>query len=456
MDMPVVAESRRKLGVGKILFVFGVVLLIAAVIGLALWRAGMEARLDREVARIHEAGDPITAEEMAAFYRLPEGADDCTRLYVEACQGLKGPAFDQAAAKLPYVNLEIEESSIPFPPEPWPELEAAEKFLASYQSWLDLLHEAARRGGAARYVLDFSKGINVSVDHATALRQSGRLLQLQALVQAHRDNAPGAAAAILAQWRAAESLAQEPLLVSQLIRIALGRMAMAQLETLRGTTEFSDDDLRMLQRAFRQYDGADALYRSLRGERWFAYDAIMHPVANNFLDDPKFLDKFFRHQDTAFVLEHMARLIAAAKGTMPTMRQEFADLDAGIQTAAEPGWLDKLHTNHASDYGILSTAPVDVLFRAQARAMAADAAIAAELYRRQHDALPATLEALVPDFLPAVPVDPFSGLPLLMSARADELVIYSIGPDGIDDGGVVRVEIGMTPDEGFSLRPGPK
>ena len=47
--------------------------------------------------------------------------------------------------------------------------------------------------------------------------------------------------------------------------------------------------------------------------------------------------------------------------------------------------------------------------------------------------LPATLEALVPDYLPAVPRDPFDGQPFRYSA--EKRIVYSVGENLTDDGG---------------------
>lgn len=68
---------------------------------------------------------------------------------------------------------------------------------------------------------------------------------------------------------------------------------------------------------------------------------------------------------------------------------------------------------------------------------ASSAAIAAERYRLEHGHWPGTWEQLIPDYLAKVPIDPFSGKPLLLKTLPDHLVIYSIGANGIDDGGSV-------------------
>jgi hypothetical protein len=62
--------------------------------------------------------------------------------------------------------------------------------------------------------------------------------------------------------------------------------------------------------------------------------------------------------------------------------------------------------------------------------------VAMERYRRGHgEQLPARPEALVPDYLPAVPIDPFSGQPLIVANEARGYVVYSIGANRRDDGG---------------------
>ncbi len=62
--------------------------------------------------------------------------------------------------------------------------------------------------------------------------------------------------------------------------------------------------------------------------------------------------------------------------------------------------------------------------------------LALQAYQQDHRAYPATLAALVPGYLKAVPPDPFalSG-PLRYKLVGAKYVLYSVGPDGKDDGG---------------------
>ncbi|WP_442482008.1 hypothetical protein [Aeoliella sp. SH292] len=51
-----------------------------------------------------------------------------------------------------------------------------------------------------------------------------------------------------------------------------------------------------------------------------------------------------------------------------------------------------------------------------------------------------TLEELIPGYLAEVPADPFTGKPLKMLVRADELRVYSVGKNLADDGGEEVIE----------------
>lgn len=60
--------------------------------------------------------------------------------------------------------------------------------------------------------------------------------------------------------------------------------------------------------------------------------------------------------------------------------------------------------------------------------------LALELYRRQHGDWPSRLQQLVPEHLSAVPVDPYSNGSLAYRRDGADFLLYSVGPDGRDDG----------------------
>ncbi|MCA9059513.1 MAG: hypothetical protein KDA85_13495, partial [Planctomycetaceae bacterium] len=63
-------------------------------------------------------------------------------------------------------------------------------------------------------------------------------------------------------------------------------------------------------------------------------------------------------------------------------------------------------------------------------------AFALKRYAAANGSYPAQLNELVPEFAPAVPPDLFSGKPLIYSGTSDGFLLYSVGQNGQDDGGL--------------------
>jgi len=66
--------------------------------------------------------------------------------------------------------------------------------------------------------------------------------------------------------------------------------------------------------------------------------------------------------------------------------------------------------------------------------------LAAQAYLLDKGLPPQALEALVPEYLPMVPDDPFGEGPLSSAFKEGDFVIYSVGPDGVDGGGTAAAE----------------
>lgn len=71
------------------------------------------------------------------------------------------------------------------------------------------------------------------------------------------------------------------------------------------------------------------------------------------------------------------------------------------------------------------------------RLQSASLALACERYRLKHDDWPDIIEDLIPEYLDKVPQDCFRKAPLNFRRLPDGIVIYSVGPDGEDNGGLI-------------------
>jgi len=121
---------------------------------------------------------------------------------------------------------------------------------------------------------------------------------------------------------------------------------------------------------------------------------------------------------------------AAGMNTYPKMRKNCPDVDAFFKTGANwtmPSYVLRL----AYDRAIF----LDFRFRAERRMAALSLAI--RLFVIDHGARPHSLKELVPDYLDAVPRDPFAEgvTPIRYLPYADQPMLYSVGMDGADERG---------------------
>ncbi|MHC4179301.1 MAG: hypothetical protein ACYSWU_17450 [Planctomycetota bacterium] len=427
-------RSRGCLGCGGCLLAAVLLIVLVPTITLVTWSSRSSRRVEAELARVRAAGEPTTASELDRFYPAGPAGREAARRWLIAMRPLEGKAFDKAAEGLPIVGTGG--SEIPPPGEPWPDIEAVEKFLEQYEAPLRQLHAAAAAGGPARYPTDFSQGLLMSLDHVQSLREGARLLALEAHVRAHRGDAQGAARSIDAIFMLADSLKQEPIIISQLVRYAIDGIAMDLLQRQLPTADFSDEDLDRLQAHLRAVDYSQGLQRGMMGERVMGIMAINNPAGMGSSDSSGIpFWGLLRSANLSVYLKYMNRMVAATKRPLPQARREAEQIGSDVQSATggspftSPGHIMTSLLVPAID------AFVDAAARMAASSRATDAVIAVERFRRTTGRLSENLDELVPELLPGMPIDPFHRQPLRYVVKDDEYVIYSVGRDGVDDGG---------------------
>jgi hypothetical protein len=77
--------------------------------------------------------------------------------------------------------------------------------------------------------------------------------------------------------------------------------------------------------------------------------------------------------------------------------------------------------------------------------------VAVERYRRSKARFPKTLNDLVPTYVAVVPTDAYDGAPIRLGRFAEGVVLYSVGEDGVDDGGNVATMWKPGIDRGWRL-----
>ncbi len=131
------------------------------------------------------------------------------------------------------------------------------------------------------------------------------------------------------------------------------------------------------------------------------------------------------------------RNAAIAGGPFPIVKAKVDLLPKVVATTSLAGLAA---AGEAEAYALDAERSLEVLYAGRVSMQSAAVALALRVYEADHDALPVSLEALVPDYLPEAPIDPFDAdeRPLRLIERDGLMFINSVGPNGIDDGGDPR------------------
>lgn len=392
---------------------------------------GSRNRLRAEIAKLRSSGEPISADDMEAFYAAPAAGRDTTQLWLTALEPLDSPQFKVDAKDLPFVGEA--KTSIPLPGEPWPQLAAAEAFLLKHRMSLDAMRQAARQGGRARFPTRFADGVSMLLPHAQKLRAGARLLALQTAVHAHRGQSDAAVESVVAMFAAARSLEQEPVVVSQLVRIALNGMAHAEVRWLLSAAVLNEPQLLKLDAELAAGEYPQAMRRALVGERAIGIQIFANPssLGADALQGPPGLTP---SSDQTMYLQIMGATIAAMGNAGPARQQALDQVQQELKELAAVKGASVRYTM------TLLLAPAfdacgQAVSRAEASRDATRMALAIERFRQEQGRLPTKLEELTPKYASSLPIDPFDGAPLRYRADANGYLVYSVGGNGVDDGG---------------------
>jgi ABC-type transport system involved in multi-copper enzyme maturation permease subunit len=267
-------------------------------------------------------------------------------------------------------------------------------------------------------------------------RSSANLLMYDTLLRTQEHDVDGALDSCRGIINAGRSIGDEPSLVSVLVRIAIRGVAINSLERAIAQGEPGDEAMRKLQSLLEDEEKAPLLVIGFRGER-ASFDRLMERLQSGEMSTKVLRGLWGGGSQEAILisgplkgqrasmLEIMTESVEAAKLPIERQEAEFKRIDASISSKPliTRMVLPAVGRVEQSYWG------------SQARLRAAIVALAIERYRRQHGRWPDSLAELVPDKLAAIPADPYDGQPLRYRRNSDGVIIYSVGPDKVDDGG---------------------
>ena len=158
------------------------------------------------------------------------------------------------------------------------------------------------------------------------------------------------------------------------------------------------------------------------------------------------IDPIWRLDEARLLRRFTARVVSSEKArTYPDVRTGYQDiLSTTGDSVLEPqgGYFRTL----AQVLGGSIEPSLDLFeilhFRALAHRTAVAVSLAVRMYQIEHRRRPAALNDLTPDYLSAVPVDPFDspGRPLRYQPDLESPLLYSVGQNGVDDGGSFKFD----------------
>ena len=414
--------------------VAGLLFLVAVI---AIWRSSLSSDNNERLRIIESRGEPTSLAALDKFYKAVPDESNAALLWLKASAALTNSLGDIAG------NLSIKRG---VPLNEGKRQETAEA-LAENANAFALFHEAARMD-RSRYPIDLSQHPFTNFSHLAALKGAAQVLRAQAAVAVTQTNTAVATEAMVGIFSAGRTMAAEPLYISQLVAYAIDAIGIQTLQFALNATAFTEPQLMVLQRAVAKSDDLESAARGLIGERAYFISSLADPAAyvsaargmqatgiEEILSETIVLPitrvTGFWQRDMRFGIDALTTNIASARLPDP-QRFHSATNSSALATQAKRRYyiMTGLLLPALEKYALR-----DANHRAQLRT--ALVGIAVERYRLAHESnVPDALSLLVPAYLEKVPVDPYDGATLRYKRTGTGYIVYSIGPDATDDGGI--------------------
>jgi hypothetical protein len=436
----------RNRRVRRIAIVVALLGVIGVVVAAVLWfnvRKEGEARLARVCAELDATDPGWRMAELEATHNAsvaPPGQNAC----------------EQALAAARLITPEIRryqlgarwagELELPHTPHP-DDLASLRESLDEAEPALQLARNLYRcTGGGIRFEYrDLEFWV---LDWLDQLRKTEALLDFATILTAadgRTDESLKLARSIIALDR---GVGGEPLMISQAVRMKMLMTAVRSTErTLAWCSNATDEELALVQSELLIAASAPRLRIARRSERAYqlrVLESLESRVATQRLGYGSLragerVQLVCQHNhwpgQQAEMLELMTRLVEATDRSYP----EQLRICNGVWAAAKAAYKDpsKAPMSKFSYGGFSSEHPLlELDARSVGALRVAATAVASERFRLKHGRLPTTLSELTPDFLTAVPADPYTGKPLQFQRTEFGVVVYMTRADGADDGEV--------------------
>ena len=415
-------RGRERGGVVRALFIclVGVVVIGLVVALVVMYRSTTGLR--EELDAIRAAGEPVTFADLDRSRPPIDGADDAAPLYREAMELFEASGDgSECVALLQELENEPDDAV-------W---ERLRNLVERNAPVFALLDEAALRP-ECRLDLQVRLGAQTSLDGIQRVRPMSNVALLRVREAIERGDGDDAVDAWFSYAALPRMLDYEPVLIYHMLATAFRGVA-ASLATDLLTAQPSDAQLARVERVLMGLEDPEGLYRSFLAERAFGIGlwrkVLPVEYEDELLDTPEMPEQlpgsmlFVRYHALGYLRDFRA-MVAVARKPWP----EIFTASRTIEGTSTFGRMIVVGLAHmVASHGTVLT-----------RIRTARVAIQIERYRRQHERLPASLEELetwASDW--NLPSDPFTGKALQLQSDDEGFVVYGVGANGVDDGGVL-------------------
>ena len=409
---------------------FFVVLLIITV--LTIYKTHMQNQVQSRLDALRAAGYPVSGMDLDALYEVPPSGKNAADIYLKAFAQLED--WESQPDKrdiLPIAgNAEFQRSDELFTPET---IDLIEQYLADNTQTLQLLHKAVPFE-ACRYPVDFRDGFNALMPRTEPFRSCAQLLQLEAIYYIHNQDTEKAVQSAHAIFCLARSLKKEPILISQLVRVAVSAIFVDTVELILNHSTPSPAQIQRLKALLERIYDSDWLRQAFIAERAQFCEILNQPDLFTREDTPGFLPDLY----ASLGFSDQARLVY-----LDAMEEYLETISLPPPLRFHAAEAVEKHNDQETGMkryflifvpALAGTLRIDA--QHQGQQLLALTALAIENYRKDHQQLPNALADLVPEYLDELPVDSFDGKPMRYEKRTKGYCLYCIGEDLTDDHGV--------------------
>jgi hypothetical protein len=316
--------------------------------------------------------------------------------------------------------------------------------LAVSERELAALCDASRRP-RSQFPVRYEEWFSSLLRHLSILKGAQVLLSLRCAAHLELGENDAAYKDAECALRVAELLREEPLLLSHLVRMAQGAIAVRTLWQGQAQHRWTDAQWASLLERLAQVEYVSGVTLAFEGERacgiqginsWIAHPELMSGSAV-----PGISSRGFLRQNQIALARFQTRQLADLRAALSNAPLGgLAPLAAAASTnipfeAWTPYNFLVCMLTPATDKAMARTA------RAQTINRMAIVACALERYHLAHGEFPERLDQLAPQCVAQVPLDPMNRQSLHYQRTDDGWFrLYSVGPNGVDDGGLFKAK----------------